>query len=56
MHTFGELLFVVVAFGMAYGIPIAFAVWVLVTLRRIRDSQDEMRAKLDAIARSLRLA
>jgi len=53
MRTTGELLFILLTVGIVYGIPIAFASWVLVTLRRIRDAQDAMRKQLAAIERSL---
>jgi hypothetical protein len=38
-----------------WGLPIAAAVWVLMTLRRIRDAQEGMRATLDSIERKISL-
>jgi hypothetical protein len=48
-----QLLWVLAVVLVVYLMPIAFAVWVLVTLRRIRDTQDAMRHQLAAIERSL---
>jgi len=44
-------LFVVLLIGVVWIIPIAAAVWALVTLYRIRASQEDMRQKLDTLAR-----
>jgi len=56
MHSasFGvpELLIVTVV-GMYWAIPIAFAVWVMITLRRIRAGQEAVQTKLETIERLL---
>jgi len=44
-------LFVVLLIGVVWIIPIAAAVWALVTLYRIRATQEDMRQKLDTLAR-----
>ena len=49
---FPELLVVLVIVSV-YLIPLAAGVWALVTLHRIRSTQDAMRLQLDAIERSL---
>jgi hypothetical protein len=46
-------LFLVLMIGVLWIVPIAAAVWVLVTLYRIRATQDDMRQKLDTLARLL---
>jgi hypothetical protein len=56
MNTIGmpELVIVFMIVVM-WGLPIAAAVWVLMTLRRIRDAQEGMRATLDSIERKISL-
>jgi hypothetical protein len=44
-------LFVVLLIGVVWIIPIAAAVWALITLYRIRATQEDMRQKLDTLAR-----
>lgn len=46
-------LFVVLAIGAFWLIPVAAGVWALVTLQRIRSAQEEMCRKLDAIERQV---
>jgi protein-S-isoprenylcysteine O-methyltransferase Ste14 len=46
-------LFVVLLIGVVWIIPIAAAVWALMTLYRIRATQEDMRQKLDGLARLL---
>jgi hypothetical protein len=46
-------LFVVLLIGVVWIIPIAAAVWALITLYRIRATQEDMRQKLDGLARLL---
>lgn len=46
-------LLVVLTIVSIYLIPLAAGVWALVTLQRIRTSQEAMRLKLEAIERSL---
>ena len=38
---------------LVWALPIAAAVWALLTLNRVKKGQDAMQAKLDAIERSL---
>lgn len=46
-------LFLVLVIGVMWIIPLAAAVWALVTLYRIRATQEDMRQKLDGLARLL---
>lgn len=48
-----ELFLVVAAALVAWLVPIAAAVWAIVTLARLRRGQDELRARLVAIERRL---
>jgi hypothetical protein len=47
-----ELMILLVLVGV-YLIPVAAAVWALVTLRRIRDGQQALQVRLDTIERLL---
>jgi hypothetical protein len=49
-------LVMVLAIGTIWVAPVAAAVWALVTLHRIRASQDAMRLKLESIERMLQQA
>ena len=42
-------LLLILLFGVLWVVPIAAAVWVLVTLHRIRTAQQAMQDKLNAI-------
>ena len=44
---------VIMMFGFFWIIPLAAGVWALVTLHRIRTSQEDVRRRLEAIERSL---
>ena len=46
-------LFVLLSIGAFYLIPVAAAVWALVTLHRIRVGQEDLRHRLEAIAHGL---
>jgi hypothetical protein len=46
-------LMIVGIISLVYVVPIALAVWVLVTLFKMRKSQDEMRARLERLEQSL---
>ena len=46
-------LMVVLVIGLVWGVPIAAAIWTLVTLQRIRSGQQAVQLKLDAIERLL---
>jgi len=46
-------LFVVLIIGVTWVVPLAAAVWALITLYRIRATQEDMRQKLDGLARLL---
>lgn len=46
-------LVVILVIGLIYVVPIAAAVWVIVTLHRIRAGQQAMDTRLEAIERSL---
>jgi hypothetical protein len=46
-------LVVILVIGSFYAVPIAAAVWVIVTLHRIRAGQQAMDTRLEAIERSL---
>lgn len=50
---FGEFLIVSFMALIKYGIPIAFAIWIILTLRRIRSDHEIFRNKLDEIERVL---
>jgi hypothetical protein len=43
-------LFLVLIIGLLWVIPLAAAVWALITLYRIRATQEHMRQKLDTLA------
>jgi hypothetical protein len=44
---------VVLVIGLLWGVPIAAAIWALVTLQRIRSEQQAVQLKLDTIERLL---
>jgi hypothetical protein len=46
-------LIVILVIGLIYVVPIAAAVWVIVTLHRLRAGQQAMDTRLEAIERSL---
>jgi len=46
-------LFVLLAIGVFYLIPIAAGIWALITLHRIREAQDVINRKLDAMERMI---
>jgi hypothetical protein len=46
-------LMIVLVIGLFWAAPIAAAVWVVVTLRRIRAGQQAVQVKLDTIERLL---
>ena len=47
-------LFIVLMVGLLWILPLTAAVWALVTLHRIRTTQEDMRDKLDAMVRAMR--
>jgi TRAP-type C4-dicarboxylate transport system permease small subunit len=44
---------IVLVIAMYWAVPIAFGIWVFVTLRRIRAGQQAVEVKLEAIERLL---
>ena len=46
-------LFLILIAGVMWILPLAAGVWALVTLYRIRATQEDMRQKLDGLARLL---
>jgi hypothetical protein len=46
-------LIVILVIGLFYAVPIAAAVWVIVTLHRLRAGQQAIGTRLEAIERSL---
>jgi len=46
-------LMIVLVMGLFWAIPIAFAVWLVATLRRLRAGQQAVQLKLEAIERLL---
>jgi hypothetical protein len=54
---FGSLgvpeLVVLLVIGLFYGVPIAGAIWAIITLQRIRTDQQVMGSRLEAIERLL---
>lgn len=44
---------IVLVIALYWAVPIAFAVWVFVTLRRIRAAQQAVQVKLETIERLL---
>jgi hypothetical protein len=46
-------LIIVSMIALTWAIPIAFAVWVIVTLRKIRHGQQAVQTKLETIERLL---
>jgi hypothetical protein len=46
-------LLVLLIVGLVWVVPIACAIWALVTLHRIRTTQEEVLGKLAAIERSI---
>lgn len=49
-------LFIILVLSSLWLIPIAAAIWALVTLHRVRVGQDALRVKLEAIERLLQRA
>jgi hypothetical protein len=49
----GSEILVVLLMLIGWAIPVAVAVWAMVTLYRIRADQEVIRAKLEAIERTL---
>lgn len=47
-------LIVVLAISSLSLVPVAVAIWVIITVKRIRDSQRAMELKLEALAQALR--
>jgi hypothetical protein len=45
--------FILIGMALIYALPIAVAVWIVVTLRRIRSDMEVFRGKLEAIERLL---
>ena len=54
---FGSLgvpeLVVLLVIGLFYGVPIAGAIWAIITLQRIRTEQQAMGSRLETIERLL---
>ena len=46
-------LMIVAVIALYWAVPIGFAIWVIVTLRRIRAGQQAVQTKLDTIERLL---
>ena len=46
-------LLIVLVIGVVYGIPLLAGIWALVTLKRIRDGQEAVKARLENIERLL---
>ena len=46
-------LMILLVVGAYWAIPLAMAIWVIVTLKRIRASQQSLQLKLDTIERLL---
>jgi hypothetical protein len=46
-------LMIVLVIGLYWAVPIGFAIWVFVTLRRIRAGQQAVQMKLESIERLL---
>jgi hypothetical protein len=44
-------LIVVLTLGLVWVIPVAAGIWALITLHRIRTTQEDMRSRLAAIER-----
>jgi hypothetical protein len=44
---------IVLVIGLYWAVPIGFAIWVFVTLRRIRAGQQAVQMKLESIERLL---
>ena len=55
MPHFGtpEILIIALVALLKYAIPIAFAIWVIVSLKRIHSRQEVAQGRLDAIERRL---
>jgi hypothetical protein len=51
-----ETLIVLLMMGVFWLLPLAAGVWALVTLHRIRGSQEEMRARLAGLERLMKAA
>ena len=51
---FTEILAVSLLGLVRYGIPIAVAVWIILTLRRIRSEHEMIRSRLESIERLLK--
>jgi hypothetical protein len=46
-------LMIMLVLSLGWAVPIAFAIWVIVTLRRIRAGQQAVQMKLETIERLL---
>ena len=46
-------LIIILVLGLIYLIPIAAAIWALVTLQRIRSGQEVIRLRLEMLERTL---
>jgi len=46
-------LIIILVLGLIYLIPIAAAIWALVTLQRIRSGQEVLRLRLELLERTL---
>ena len=54
MHGIGiPELFVVLIMALPYGIPIAFAIWVIVAIKRILDGIKRVSSRLDVVEKYL---
>ncbi len=51
--TFSEILVLSFMAILKFGIPIAVAVWVIQTLRRLRADNEAIKSKLEAIEQQL---
>ena len=49
----GELLTIIFIGFIKFAVPIAFAIWVIIALKRIRSNQEAVQNRLDAIERDL---
>ena len=53
MHEIGKVFVALIAFMLRFGIQIAFAIWVIIAIKRLLDGIKRLSARLDLIEQIL---